>query len=78
MRFTGPLKALAVVVAAQVLGIACAALTPTQRIEIANTAAQIEACQEEGRACKTFASGDAGGANCYGVYDACMRDAGLR
>jgi hypothetical protein len=54
------------------IGAACAELTPADRADIATTAAIIERCQEEGRACKAD-----GGANCYGVYDACMHDAGL-
>lgn len=62
---------LAVVIGAQLLALACgAALTPSDRVDITNTAATIERCQEAGRACKAD-----GGAGCY---DACMRDAGLR
>lgn len=48
-------------------------LTPADELEIAADAVAIERCQALGRACKAD-----GGADCYGVYDACMRDAGLR
>ncbi len=63
------LAGLALVAGVQ-LGIACATLSPTQRLEITHTATTIADCQEQGRACKAD-----GGAGCY---DACMRDAGLR
>ncbi|MCL2724864.1 MAG: hypothetical protein FWD69_10555 [Polyangiaceae bacterium] len=53
---------------------ACAASTgPAERAEIGTTAAQIEVCQEVGRACKAD-----GGTDCYDKYDACMTDGGLR
>lgn len=54
------------------LAACCAFLTPADRAEIANDAARIAQCQAEGRACKAD-----GGADCWGVYDGCMRDAGL-
>lgn len=53
--------------------IACAELGPADRADLARDAANIEICQEQGRACKAD-----GGTNCYAVYDACMNDAGLR
>jgi hypothetical protein len=63
---------------AMVLGLAPAAacassLTPSDYAEIAGTGADITRCQAMGRACKAD-----GGSNCYGAYDDCMRDAGLR
>lgn len=52
---------------------ACQVLGPADRAAIAQDAATIEKCQEEGRACKAD-----GGADCFGVYDRCMVDGGLR
>lgn len=54
-------------------GCAALGLGPAEQAEIDKTAEQIAKCQSEGYACKAD-----GGSNCYGVYDACMRDAGLR
>lgn len=51
---------------------ACNTLTPADRADIATAASVIEGCEEAGRMCKVD-----GGHDCYGVYDACMRDAGL-
>jgi len=51
---------------------ACATLGPADRLEIAEVGATIAHCQSVGRACKAD-----GGTDCYDVYDACMRDAGL-
>jgi hypothetical protein len=53
--------------------LACQVFGPADRAAVAQDAATIEKCQEEGRACKAD-----GGANCYSVYDACMVDGGLR
>ena len=53
--------------------VSCQVFGPAERAEIATTAAAIEKCQEEGRACK-----DDGGTHCFDVYDACMKKGGLR
>ena len=57
--------------------VACAAcgagLTPADEAHIAAQAAIIARCQAEGRACKAD-----GGTGCFGTYDSCMRDGGLR
>lgn len=61
---------------ATVLGtllLACATLTPADQTELSNDAAIIAKCEAEGRACKSD-----GGMGCYGRYDACMKDGGLR
>lgn len=39
----------------------------------AEDSATILNCQDVGRACKAD-----GGSDCYGAYDACMRDGGMR
>lgn len=52
---------------------ACAVFGPDERAAVATTAASIENCEEKGRACNAD-----GGTHCYDVYDACMRDGGLR
>ncbi len=59
--------------AALALAACAAALTPADRDKIAHDAAQIEHCQEVGRACKAD-----GGVDCYRQYDDCMQDGGLR
>lgn len=52
-----------------------AALTPADQTEIVDTASTIAKCEIAGKACQADA-GDSG-ADCYGVYDACMKDGGL-
>lgn len=52
---------------------ACQVFGPADRAAIAQDAATLEKCQEEGRACKAD-----GGVDCYGVYDRCVTDGGLR
>lgn len=44
-----------------------------EQAEIDKTASAIAECQARGQSCKAD-----GGAGCYGVYDACMREKGLR
>lgn len=52
----------------------CAWLQGVDKAAIAEDAAKIYRCQEEGRACKAD-----GGSFCRrDVYDVCMKDAGLR
>ncbi len=54
--------------------VACgAALTPADTAEIVGVAGVIAKCQDEGRTCVAT-----GGSDCYEVYDACMKDGGLR
>lgn len=48
-------------------------LGPEDYADIADDAAKIARCQALGRACKAD-----GGTDCFGAYDACMTDAGLR
>jgi drug/metabolite transporter (DMT)-like permease len=55
--------------------LACAASNPVDRTELTHVASTLETCQEQGRLCKAFRDG---GTNCFDVYDACVRDAGLR
>jgi len=52
---------------------ACAFLSASDKALIAKDAATIAQCQSLGHACKAD-----GGKGCFGVYDACMRDGGLR
>ena len=54
---------------------ACMPLTPEDKRAIAHDAVRIEVCQQKGRDCKPDTDG---GADCFGVYDACIVDAGLR
>lgn len=50
-------------------------LTPAEQQEIGKDAALIAYCEQVGRVYKA----DGGtGSECYGEYDACMTDAGLR
>lgn len=53
--------------------IGCAGLSAQDKIEIAQTGVTIAACQQLGRDCKAD-----GGTDCFGVYDACMKDGGMR
>lgn len=52
---------------------ACGVLSASDKALIAQDASVIARCQSRGLACKAD-----GGAGCYGVYDACMREGGLR
>ena len=67
---------------ALVLVAACNVLGPADRAAIAEDAATIEKCQEEGRACRadggpTCTKGTPCALHCLDVYDACMKKAGL-
>jgi len=70
-------RAMRVLALALILGsVACcaSALTPAETAqETATDSAKILQCQNAGRACKAD-----GGTDCYSVYDACMRDGGMR
>jgi hypothetical protein len=67
------IRRLVALVVLGIAGVACgAALTPADQAGIADDAAIIARCEAAGRACKID-----GGHDCYGVYDACMRDGGL-
>ena len=58
---------------------ACAIFGPADRAAIALTAAQLEACQELGRACHLDSGApDGNDPKCRSIYDACVTDAGLR
>ncbi len=48
-------------------------LTPTEQRAIAADGVLIGVCQFKGRECHRM-----GGADCFGVYDDCILDAGLR
>lgn len=52
--------------------IACHELTGADYVDIGATAVQVARCENEGRACKAD-----GGTDCYGVYERCLKDAGL-
>ncbi|HXG69975.1 MAG TPA: hypothetical protein VNJ04_05100 [Gemmatimonadaceae bacterium] len=52
----------------------CTPLTPAEHRAIAGDAVMIGVCQSKGRICKDADSG----ADCFGIYDDCMVDAGLR
>jgi hypothetical protein len=67
------MRPLFVLAAGAALAGACALFTPADRDSLISTSAQIAHCQEIGRACQAD-----GGANCYGKYDDCMREAGMR
>lgn len=59
------------------LAVACfgcaAALTPAEVADVAGTQTEISKCEDRALACKAD-----GGTECYrGVYEPCMRDAGL-
>jgi hypothetical protein len=56
--------------------VGCKPLTAADRQALAFDAVRIEVCQQKGRDCKRF-DRDAG-ADCFGVYDDCIIDAGLR
>ena len=65
---------LALAVACVVTFVACGSLfSQADQAGVESDASKILACQSEGRACKAD-----GGADCYGVYNRCMSDAGLR
>lgn len=71
------LLALAVGIAPLGAVAACAALGPADQAAAADTASEIANCQAVEMHCLADAGPDAG-AHCYGLYDACMRDGGLR
>lgn len=62
-----------VLAAALLLACKTLGLGPAEQVEIDRTAAAIAECQARGESCKAD-----GGTGCYSVYDACMREKGLR
>lgn len=55
----------------------CALFAQSDQQAITDDAAKIAACQSAGLACQNSAP-DSGQHDCFGVYDRCMQDAGLR